>query len=81
MTDPRSLLVKARAVVRHLGHSDGEPYREYKDWHIEVRAGSLYVSVWASAEIVFLAMAGKPVYYRAGPWEEYLDRLFQRTPR
>jgi hypothetical protein len=79
MTNPGALHVKAKAVARQLGHSDGEPYREYKDWHIEVRSGTGYVSVWSSAQMVFLSMSNTPVYYQPGPWEQYLERLFQRT--
>jgi hypothetical protein len=71
--------VKAKAVLRGLGHQDGDAYREYKDWHIEIRGGLNYVSVWSSAGMVFLAMASVPVFYRPGPWEQYLDRLFLRS--
>lgn len=79
MGNSRAVQVKARAVLRHLGHSDGEPPREYSDWHIVVRGGTSYLSVWASAEMVFMSVANVPIYYRPGPWEQYLDRLFQRT--
>jgi hypothetical protein len=81
MANAKSVLIKAKIVARELGHSDGEPGKEYKDWHIEVRQGTGYVSVWTSAGMVFLSMAETPVYYRPGPWEQYLDRLFQRTRR
>lgn len=76
-----TLLVKARAVLREFGYTDGEYAREYKDWHIELRAGLAYVSVWYSGSMVFLAMGGIPVFHRPGPWEQYLDLLFQRTSR
>ncbi|HEX6508726.1 MAG TPA: hypothetical protein VF221_13945 [Chloroflexota bacterium] len=66
-------------MARHLGYPDGELHREYKDWHIEVRSGSAFVSVWSSAGMVFLSMNNVPVFYRPGPWEQYLDRLFHRT--
>ena len=79
MSNPRSVHVKARAVLRQLGHTDGDHVREFKDWHIEVRAGASYISIWHSGEMVFLSMSNVPVYHRAGPWESYLDRLFQRT--
>jgi hypothetical protein len=75
----QALHVKAKAVLRQLGHSEGEPHREYKDWHIDVRAGLSYVSIWWSARMVFLSLNGIPVYYRAGPWEQYLDLLFHRA--
>lgn len=78
MGNPRAVQVKARAVLRQLGHTESEPYREYKDWHIEIRSGLNYVSVWTSAGLVFLSMGGVPVHYKPGPWEQYLDRLFQR---
>jgi hypothetical protein len=81
MGNSKSVHVKAKAVVRDLGWSDGEPGREYKDWHIEIRQGSGYVSVWTSSGMVFLSLAGTPVYHRPGPWEQYLERLFQRTRR
>ena len=81
MGNEKSVHIKARTVVRELGWSDGDPGREYKDWHIEIRNGPTYVSVWTSAGMVFLAMAGTPVYYRPGPWEQYLERLFQKTRR
>ncbi|HCG01530.1 MAG TPA: hypothetical protein DEV93_13410 [Chloroflexi bacterium] len=79
MANPKSIQVKARKVVRELGWSEGEPAREYKDWHIEIRQGTSYVSVWNSSGMVFLSMAGTPVFYRSGAWEQYLERLFQRT--
>lgn len=71
--------VKARSVLRQLGHSEGEAHREYKDWHIELRSGLAYVSVWTSSGMVFLSLNGTPVFHRPGPWEQYLDRLFQRA--
>lgn len=75
-----AVLVKARAVVRQLGRADdGDLYREYRDWHLEVRAGTYFVSIWSSAAMVFLSMANRPVYYQPGPWEQYLERLFQKT--
>jgi hypothetical protein len=79
VSNPRATLIKAKAVARTLGRSDGDPYREYRDWHIDVRAGASYVSVWASGKMVFLSMAGVPVYFEPGPWEQYLDRLFHRS--
>jgi hypothetical protein len=79
MGDQRALQVKARAVLRQLGHSEGDPLREYKDWHIDVRSGASYLSIWHSGCIVFLSMANVPVYYQPGEWETYLERLFQRT--
>ena len=79
MGNPRAVYVKARAVVRQLGHSDGDPYREYKDWHMDIRAGTAYISIWASGAMVFLSMAGIPVFYQSGDWEDYLERLFQKT--
>ncbi|HZU12866.1 MAG TPA: hypothetical protein VFB58_08505 [Chloroflexota bacterium] len=80
MAKPEALLVKARAVVRERGHNDGDTVREYRDWHIEIRAGGHYVTVWTSAGMVFLSLAGVPVFHRPGPWEQYLDRLFHRLP-
>jgi hypothetical protein len=71
--------LKARAVLRQFGHSDGDPHREYKDWHIEIRGGLAYISVWHSGQMVFLSLANVPVFHQPGPWEQYLDRLFQRT--
>ncbi|HZS95044.1 MAG TPA: hypothetical protein VFA78_09620 [Chloroflexota bacterium] len=79
MTNPRAIHIKARAVVRELGHTDGDALREYEDYHIAVRAGGNYITIWASSRMVFLSMAGVPVYHLPGPWEQYLDRLFQRT--
>ena len=79
MTNPRAVHVKARAVLRHFGHSDGEGRREYKDWHVDIRGGAGFVTVWHSARMVFLSMANVPVFYVPGPWEEYLEKLFQRT--
>jgi hypothetical protein len=75
-----SIHVKARAVARERGYSDGENRREYKDWHIDIRTGSNHVTVWNSSGMVFMSLAGVPVYYRPGPWEAYLDRLFHRQP-
>lgn len=79
MANSRAVHIKARAILRQLGHAEAESRREYTDWHIDMRAGSSYISIWASGEIVFLSMAGVPVYYRPGPWEEYVERLFQKT--
>lgn len=79
MGNARAVLVKARAILRDRGHSDGETTREYADWHIEVRSGTAYVSIWWSGRLVFLAMSGIPVHHSPGPWEQYLDRLFHRT--
>lgn len=79
MVNALAVQVKARAVLRQHGHSDNELHREYSDWHIVVRGGSSYISVWASAQMVFMSVANVPVYYRPGPWEQYLERLFQRT--
>ncbi|HLJ65969.1 MAG TPA: hypothetical protein VKX16_01250 [Chloroflexota bacterium] len=81
MASARSVQVKAKAILRQLGHSDGEPHREYKDWHIEIRGGTAFVTVWSSARMVFLSMADVPVFYVPGPWEQYLERLFQKTSR
>ena len=78
MTNPRSILVKANAVVRQLGHTEGEHIREYQDWHIEMRRGTSYVSIWWSGSMVFLALANVPVFHQSGPWEQYLDGLFNR---
>jgi len=75
----QATMVKARAVLRSKGHATAEALREYKDWHIEIKSGSAYVSVWSSAGMVFLALSDMPVYYKPGPWEQYLDLLFQRT--
>lgn len=72
--------LKARAVLLERGHSDGETLREYADWHIDVRSGANFISIWASGAMVFLSLAGVPVFHRAGPWEQYLDRLFHRLP-
>jgi len=79
VSNANALLVKARAVARRLGHSDSEAQREYQDWHLTVRMGMSYVSVWNSSGIVFLSIAGTPVYHRAGPWEQYLELLFRRA--
>lgn len=76
MGNQSAILIKAKAVLRQRGHSDGEPRREYVDWHIEIRGGAGFVSVWASARMVFLSMANAPVYYHPGSWEQHLDRLF-----
>jgi hypothetical protein len=81
MSKDQALHVKAKAVLRELGHADGEPHREYKDWHIEIRGGLNFVSVWTSSGMVFLSLANKAVFHRPGPWEEYLDRLFHRPNR
>ena len=67
-------------MVRRLGHTDGDTCREYKDWHIEIRSGLAYVTVWSSSSMVFLSLANTAVFYRPGPWEQYLDRLFHRLP-
>jgi hypothetical protein len=71
--------VKARSILRRLGYSDGDAHREYKDWHIEIRSGLAYVSIWTSRGMVFLSLGKTPVFYRPGPWEQYLDRLFHRA--
>lgn len=78
MGNAHATYVKARSVLRRLGHAEGEHGREYKDWHIEIRSGLAYLSVWSSAGIVFLSLKDVPVYYRPGPWEQYVDQLFQR---
>lgn len=80
MTRPDAVLRKARAVLRERGHNETDTVREYKDWLIEIRGGGYYVSVWYSGEMVFLALAGVPVYHRPAPWEQYLDRLYHRMP-
>lgn len=72
--------IKARAVLRDRGHPDGDGQREYKDWHIEIRSGARYTSVWSSGRMVFLSMANIPVFYQGGQWEAYLDRLFHHLP-
>ena len=79
MGNPQAVQVKARSILRALGHSEGETHREYKDWHIELRSGLAYISVWSSAGIVFLSLNGTPVFHRPGPWEQYLELLFQRA--
>ena len=79
MGNPRAVQVKARSIVRDLGYSHGDVGREYQDWHIEVRSGLAYLSVWWSARMVFLSLANTPVFYHPGPWEQYLDRLFHRA--
>jgi hypothetical protein len=71
--------VKARSILRQLGYSERDAHREYKDWHIEIRSGLAYVSVWTSRGMVFLSLGSTPVFYRPGPWEQYLDRLFHRV--
>ncbi len=81
MSNAQADLVKARAVLRILGHSNGEHGREYQDWHLEVRGGLSYISIWTSAGMVFLSMSDIPVYFVPGPWEQYLDHLFQRKAR
>lgn len=75
----KATYVKARSILRQLGYSDGDAHREYKDWHIEIRSGLAYVSVWTSAGMVFLCLGGTTVFYRPGLWEQYLDRLFHRA--
>jgi hypothetical protein len=76
----QAVTVKARAILRDRGHSDGETAREYADWHIDIRSGASFISVWTSGGMVFLALSGVPVFYKPGPWEQYLDRLFHRLP-
>lgn len=78
MGNPRSAHVKARAVLKQLGYSNGEAHREYKDWHIEIKSGLASLSVWSSAGMVFLSLNAIPVFHRPGPWEQYLDYLFHR---
>jgi hypothetical protein len=80
VTRPDAVLRKAKSVLRERGHNETDTIREYKDWHIEIRGGGHYVSVWSSAEMVFLSLAGVPVHHRPGPWEQYLDRLYHRMP-
>lgn len=80
MSKAASILVKARAVARERGHNESESRREYKDWHIDIRTGPNHVSVWNSSGMVFMSLGGVPVFYRPGPWEAYLDRLFHRQP-
>jgi hypothetical protein len=79
MGNPTAVHIKARAILRQLGHSEGEVHREYKDWHIDIRGGVSFISIWWSGAMVFLSMSNIPVYYVPGPWEEYLTRLFQQT--
>lgn len=79
MADARSVQVKARAVLRHLGHADEEIQRNYADWHLEVRGSRHWVSLYHFGRLVFFSLAGTPLLYHPGPWEEYLERLFQRT--
>lgn len=76
--NPQAVFIKARSILKQAGHNDGEMYREYRDWHIEIHGSSSFVSVWTSTGMVFMALARLPIYYRPGPWEQYLDRLFQR---
>ena len=71
--------MKAKAILRDLGHSEADSGREYKDWHIDVRSGQAWVSVWTSDGMVFLSLSDKPVFYVPGAWESYLDRLFHRS--
>lgn len=78
MTNSRAIQVKAKAVLRKLGHAEEEHVREYKDWHIEMRSGSAYVSIWWSGRMVYLSLADMPVFCAPGPWEQYLDGLFHR---
>jgi hypothetical protein len=78
MANSRAVLVKTRAVLRAAGHSDGEHGREYKDWHIEIHGGLSYLSIWTSAGMVFLSLSDIVVFHRPGPWEQYLDLLFQK---
>lgn len=79
MGNPRAVHIKARSVLQARGYTEGEARREYKDYHIELRAGLAYVSIWSSAGMVFMSLSGIPVFYRPGPWEQYLDRLFHRV--
>lgn len=81
MANPQAVLVKARSVLRSAGHSDGEHGREYKDWHIEIHGGLAYISIWTSAGMVFLSLSDIVVFHRQGPWEQYLDVLFQKRVR
>lgn len=78
MANSGAVLVKARSVLRTAGHSDGEHGREYKDWHIDIRGGLAFVSIWTSAGMVFLSLSDVVVFHRPGPWEQYLDLLFQK---
>lgn len=80
MTRPDAVLRKARAVLRERGHNESDTIREFKDWHIEIRGGGHYVAIWHSGAMVFLSLAGVPVYIRPGPWQQYLDRLYHRMP-
>jgi hypothetical protein len=80
VTGEMAVHVKARAVLRERGHTEGEVGREYADWHISIRGGASFVSIWWSGTMVFLSMANVPVYCRSGPWERHLDRLFHRLP-
>jgi hypothetical protein len=79
VANPRAVHVKARAVLRRLGHPDDNGHREYKDWHLEIRGGVAYVTIWHSGRMVFLSLSNAPVFHVPGSWEQYLDRLFQRT--
>jgi hypothetical protein len=81
VADARSVQVKARAVLRGLGHAEGDVRREYADWHFEVRGSSSWVSLYSFGRLVFFSLAGTPLLYHPGPWEQYLERLFQRTGR
>lgn len=78
MANPQAVLVKTRSVLRAAGHSDGEHGREYKDWHIEIHGGLSHVSIWTSTGMVFLSLSEIVVFHRPGPWEQYLDLLFQK---
>ena len=79
MANARAVQVKARAILRQLGHAEGDVEREFADWHLEVRGSSQWVSVYSFGRIVFFALAGTPLLYHPGPWEHYLERVFQRT--
>ncbi|GAC1328896.1 MAG: hypothetical protein NVS2B16_14060 [Chloroflexota bacterium] len=81
MSNATAVHVKARSVLKGMGHNAVDSVREYKDWHIEIRSGASYVTVWSSAGMVFLSMSNIPVFYRPGPWEQYLDLLFHRGKR
>lgn len=79
MNKAQAVHIKARSVLRDRGHPDGEINREYKDWHIEIRSGGNFVSIWSSDGMVFLSLSTIPVYHRPGPWEQHLDRLYHRV--
>lgn len=81
MGNAQAILVKARAVLRSAGHSNGEHGREYQDWHIEIHGGLSFVSIWTSAGMVFLSLSDIPIFFRPGPWVQYVDLLFQRHGR